>query len=113
MGSLRLSAKSFRRDWQNSLVAASPALVPGTHQSTSATLRSTVSDASTAAQSTGLVHSARSEAEGCGEGAAGSGGKSVKYCGSFSVIFLRIVRAPTSFLSEAIHTGTTLWASTS
>ena len=32
---------------------------------------------------------------GCGEGEAGSGGKSVKYCGSFSVIFLRIVRAPT------------------
>ena len=54
-----------------------------------------MSDASIAAQSTGLAHSARSEAEGCGEGAAGRGGKSVRYCGSFSVIFLRIVRAPT------------------
>lgn len=114
MGSLRLSAKSLRRPLvQKSATAARAADVPGLHQVTSRTLRSTWSPALTATQSIGFFF-VTVTIEGAG-GVVGlsKGGMGTSHLGKRSVIFLRIVRAPTSHLSLATHTGTTLCASTS
>ena len=134
-GSLRLSSYILRRASQNSRAARIPAAYPGVHHVTSGTLRSIVRLARTDVQSVAAPHTLSNEEEewrsggGAGTrptgggianvsgrsaaGSASSGGKSVSHVGSFSVIFFRIVRAPTSCLSDAIHTGTTLCASTS
>mmetsp|Transcript_9452 Transcript_9452/g.27925 ORF Transcript_9452/g.27925 Transcript_9452/m.27925 type:complete len:242 (-) Transcript_9452:259-984(-) len=94
--------------------AARAAAGPGVHQSTSGTLRSTCSAARVAVQSTGALVTFKIEgAGGARRGSVPRRGSSTRYSGSCVVILERRVRAPTSSLGDARHTGTTLCASTS